>query len=164
MRALALRYVERYATTEAKLRTYLARKLREREWQSESPPDPEALCARFVALGYVDDRIYGEAKARSLSARGYGARRVEGALRQAGVADGLRANISETLNPRQALLSFAKRRRFGPYSRTEPDERTVQKQMAAMMRAGHGFDDVRRLMQAASGAELEAEWQDDDAP
>ena len=72
---LALRYVERFATTRGKLAHYLARKIRERGWDGP-PADPQAIAERMAGYGYVDDRAYAEAKARALTRRGYGARRV----------------------------------------------------------------------------------------
>ena len=46
---LALRYVGKYATTRAKLTSYLARKLRERGWSHSAEPDLEAIANRFSA-------------------------------------------------------------------------------------------------------------------
>ena len=59
---LALRYVGRFATTRAKLRSYLARKLRERGWGGEREPDVAAIAERFAAQGYIDDSSYALAK------------------------------------------------------------------------------------------------------
>ncbi len=73
---LALSYVGRFATSRAKLLTYLKRKLRERGWGGEGEPPLEGLADRLVRLGYIDDRAYALAKARSLTGRGYGGRRV----------------------------------------------------------------------------------------
>src|SRR4051794_29303359 len=84
---LALRYVGRFATTRAKLRSYLARKLDERGWDGERDPDPEAIAERFAAQGYVDDSSYALAKSQSLTGRGYGKRRVVQALKAAGIDD-----------------------------------------------------------------------------
>ena len=44
---LALGYVGRFATSRAKLRTYLQRKLRERGWDGEAEPPIEALADKF---------------------------------------------------------------------------------------------------------------------
>src|SRR5690348_1855039 len=82
---LALAYVGRFATTRAKLATYLARKLRERGWGGERPADIEALVERLSSAGYVDDAAYALSKSRSLTARGYGLRRVSQTLRAAGI-------------------------------------------------------------------------------
>ena len=88
LQELALRYVSKYATTRAKLREYLTRKLRERGWDGERQPDLEALANRFAELGYVDDAAFALSKSRSLTARGYGRRRLDEKLRLAGVGEG----------------------------------------------------------------------------
>ena len=62
---LALRYVERFATTRGKLVAYLARKIRERGWEGETA-DLAALADRFAERGYVNDRLFAEAKASSV--------------------------------------------------------------------------------------------------
>src|SRR5690606_32415754 len=66
---LALRYVERFATTRGKLAAYLARKIRERGREGD-PADPGAIAERFAELGYVNDRLFAEAKASSMTRRG----------------------------------------------------------------------------------------------
>ena len=63
---MALRYVERFATTRGKLAAYLSRKIRERGWAGE-PIDPAIVAERMATLGYVDDRLFAEARARSLA-------------------------------------------------------------------------------------------------
>ncbi|WP_211295199.1 regulatory protein RecX, partial [Novosphingobium guangzhouense] len=88
---LALAYVARFATTQAKLRAYLQRKLRERGWSEDGAPDLNALVERYAQKGYVDDASWARMKAGSLLRRGYGARRVGEALGQAGVDESLRA-------------------------------------------------------------------------
>src|SRR5688572_19053227 len=84
---LGLAYAGRYATTRAKLAAYLARKVRERGWDGAAEPPIALLVARFAELGYVDDRAFAEARAGALLRRGYGERRVEQALRAAGVGE-----------------------------------------------------------------------------
>ena len=84
---LAISYVGRFATSRAKLAAYLNRKLASAGGPGEGEPPVEALADRLAQLGYVDDRAYALAKARSLSARGYGRGRVRQALTQAGIAE-----------------------------------------------------------------------------
>ena len=73
LQELAVGYTARNATTAAKLRRYLQRKLGERVWTPETPADIDALVGRIVTLGYVDDRVYAASKQRDLTARGFGA-------------------------------------------------------------------------------------------
>ena len=161
---LALYYVARFATTAAKLERYLARKLRERGWEGEGDPDVAGLVARFVEQGYVDDAVYGRAKAGGLTARGYGGRRVEQALRADGVREELRAELAPgEYEARSAILRLARRRRFGPFGAPsgaldrEAAAKRHEKQLAALIRAGHNFEMARRVLDARTEEELE-EW------
>lgn len=152
---LALHYVERYATTEARLTAYLERKLRERGWEGERP-DAAATAARMAALGYVDDRAFAEARASSMARRGLGARRIALAFRQAGIGD----DDAEAVAPAiaagavDAALAFARRRRIGPFAAAEPDRAGREKQLAAMVRGGHDFALARRIVEMAPGDDV----------
>src|SRR5687767_12334015 len=84
---LALAYVARFATSRARLAAYLARKLRERGWAGTGEPPVEALVAKAAAAGFVDDAAFALSRARSLTGRGYGERRVGQALHAAGIAE-----------------------------------------------------------------------------
>ena len=145
---LALRYVERYATTRAKLATYLARKIRERGWAEERPAEPVALADRMATLGYIDDRGFAEMRANALTRRGFGARRIAGAWREAGIA----AEDAEALRPmvedeaEASALAFARRKRLGPFATVVPDRAGQARALAAMLRAGHGYDLARRIL------------------
>lgn len=146
LRDFALRYVGRYATTAAKLQRYLGRKLWERGWSGDAPAPVEALVAQFVAQGYVDDRSFGEARARGLAGKGFGARRVGQDLQAAGLARDLASEIGATVDGRAAAERFAQRRRFGPWDRGGFDPDRHRKQVAAMLRAGHDFATVRAVL------------------
>jgi regulatory protein len=152
---LALRYVERFATTRGKLVDYLRRKVRERGWDGDVPPEPATVAERFAALGYIDDRGYAEAKATALGRRGLGARRVGDALLQARVGEEDRAALEPEIAARavDAALAFARRKRLGPWSRDELDRVQRNKQLAAMLRAGHSLDLARRVLALPAGEE-----------
>lgn len=153
---LALRYVERFATTRAKLSDYLRRKIRERGWDGPAA-DPAAIAAHLAELGYVDDRAFGEARARAMARRGLGQRRIDGALRQAGIAEDDAAALAPGIADQAvaAALTFARRKRIGPFA-IEPSERPVrEKQLAAMVRAGHDFALARKIVAMAPGDDVD---------
>jgi regulatory protein len=155
---LALAYVARFATSAAKFEAYLKRKLRERGWAEEDEPDPAAIAARYVELGYIDDAAYARAKAGGLLRRGYGQRRVGQALRAAGIAEEVREEVrASDAEARRAALAMAKKRRFGPFGPAAPDRPHREKQIAAMLRAGHPLDSARDLVNAESAAAAE-DW------
>ena len=153
---LALAYVGRFATTRAKLRTYLSRKVRERGWDDGPAPDFEAIAERFAAQGYVNDAAYALSKSRSLTGRGYGARRVDQSLRTAGVGEEDAAPARESANADrvQAALHFAERRRLGPFASEPPDRKGRERALATMIRAGHGFGLARAIVDLRPGAEI----------
>ena len=150
---LALRYVGRFATTRAKLRSYLTRKLRERGWSDDRAPDVDGLAERFAASGYIDDSAYALAKSRSLVSRGYGEARLRQSLRVAGVEDedGAAARELAAEEAADSALRFAKRRRIGPYAGEKADLRARDKAIAAMIRAGHTFDLARKIVDMEPG-------------
>lgn len=161
---LALSYVGRFATTRAKLASYLQRKLRERGWANGGEDgagrsDVAALVERFDRSGLVDDGAYAMAKAETLTRRGYGKRRVAVALRSAGVDDeaGAPALDHAESEAAAAALRFAERRRFGPYGPPAPSDvrersKLRDKQLAAMMRAGHGLTLALVILRLEPGA------------
>ncbi|MFC7537984.1 regulatory protein RecX [Sphingomonas sp. GCM10030256] len=159
LRELALAYVSRFATTRARLRDYLRRKVRERGWGGDGPPDFDKLADRLAELGYVDDAAFALAKSRSLSARGYGARRVDQALRAAGVdeGDGEGARALALTEAAEAALRFARRRRLGPFAAAPTDPSGRQRALAAMVRAGHDFALARAVIDTPPGAEISVE-------
>ncbi|MEP2235936.1 MAG: RecX family transcriptional regulator [Alteripontixanthobacter sp.] len=157
---LALTYVARYATSAAKAEAYLRRKLRERGWSEEegAPPDPAGIIARQVELGYIDDEAYARTRSGGLLRRGYGQRRVDQSLYAAGIDEHVREDVKAgEAEQRRAVLALARRRRLGPFCAKEIDQKLRDKQIAAILRAGHGFDAARAVMDAPSETALE-EW------
>ena len=148
---LALHYVGRYATTCAKLATYLRRKVRERGWADETSPDIDAIVANCAALGYVDDRAFAQTRAASLGRRGYGGRRIGAALQAAGIARDLAAEVvPDDVAALAAAEIYARRKRIGSFGPATLDPKQRQRQFAAMLRAGHSFDLAKRFINAVS--------------
>lgn len=153
---LALRYVERFQTTRARLTQYLQRKVRERGWDGVAA-DPAGLAQRMADLGYIDDRAFGEARAGAMARRGLGRRRVAGALRAAGIGGDDLSEIAEAAeeNATESALAFARRRRIGPFSAVIADRPLREKQIAAMIRGGHDFDLARKITEMTPGQEFD---------
>lgn len=150
---LAIHYVGRYATTRAKLASYLRRKLAERGWAGSEPPPIEQLAERLAGLGYLDDAAFAATRAASLQRRGYGQRRVGMALKAAGIEpDDAESALRESADGAwDAALRFAERKRIGPFGTASPDRPTRDRHFAALMRAGHRADHARRILAAGPG-------------
>jgi regulatory protein len=151
---LALRYVGRFATTRAKLQSYLERKVRERGWEGDRGPDAARIVQRFAELRYIDDASYALSKTRSLTERGYGKQRVIQAMRVAGIDESDSEDARELADSEalSAALRFAQKRRLGPYAVQQlSDPRERQRAIAAMIRAGHGFELARKIVALKPG-------------
>ena len=171
LRDLALSYAARFATTAAKLEAYLVRKIRERGVAEDEDGrvrelDVTGLVTRLVELGYVDDDAFARSRSRDLTQRGYGKRRVEQALWAAGIEEQTRAqHAPDEAAGRRAAMLFAKKRGFGPFARgVQSEEETPEaahkrreKQVAAMLRAGHLFDHIQFIL-AATDSEAVQAW------
>ncbi|MEL7444964.1 MAG: regulatory protein RecX [Pseudomonadota bacterium] len=166
LKDLALSYAARFATSGAKLEAYLARKIRERGVATDADGrdvqlDVPGTVARLIELGYVDDEAYARMRSRDLSARGYGARRIEQTLWAAGIEEELRqSSAPDAAAARRSAILLARKRGFGPFSRKELDLKLREKQIAAMLRAGHGFETVRFIIHSTGEEELDA-WLDE---
>ncbi len=144
---LALAYVARFATSAAKLEDYLRRKLRERGWEGDGDPPVAAIAAKFVANGFIDDAAYARAKSGSLLRRGYGQGRIGQALHAAGIAEEVREEVRAGVGEqRRAALAMVRKRRFGPFGSGAADRGSREKQIAALLRAGHRLDSARELV------------------
>lgn len=164
---LALAYVGRFATSEARLARYLGRKLFERGWagadlSSDAVAAAVAKCAR---LGFVDDDAFARQRGGALGRRGLGERRLRAQLSVDGIAAEVAAPVLDTARDDRltTALAFARRRRLGPYGSGMPsDPKTRDRVIAAFLRAGHDAATVRRILAVAPGddaalAELDAE-------
>jgi regulatory protein len=150
---MALNYVGRFATSRARLIAYMSRKLRERGWDTTDDPPVEALADKLVRLGYVDDSAFALSRARSLTGRGYGERRVHQALAQAGIGEeqgGAARDFAQDQSV-EAALKFARRRAIGPFASRSPSPAERERALAAMVRAGHRFGLARAIIDLKPG-------------
>jgi regulatory protein len=157
LRGLALHYVGKYATTQSKLTTYLARKIRERGWSNKRPPDIDALVRQFAELGYINDAQFAESRSRAFVRRGYGERRLNEDLRASGIveSDAIPAKQHMAESTFAAAENFARRKRLGPFASEAATPEKRQKQLHAFLRAGHGFEIAKRFVNAEPGVVIE---------
>ena len=158
LRDLALHYVGRYATSRAKLATYLNRKIRERGWfEGANAPDIEAMIEDFDRLGYVNDVTYAASRARALTSRGFGARRVNEDLRAKGISETDAGEAREESEKARwhSAERFAQRKRIGPFAPEQATPELQHKHFQAFLRAGHSFDIAKAFVRAAPGESVE---------
>jgi regulatory protein len=152
LRALAMRYVGRYATTRGKLRAYLKRKIQERGWGEPQSPDLDLLVEEFSERGYVDDQSFALGKTASLKRKAMGAFRIKASLQAAGIDADMIAGVTQ-VDEEEAMslaLAFARRKHIGPFASSPPDEKMRNRWMSAFLRAGHRAGDAHAVLSLPS--------------
>jgi len=159
-------YLERYASSRENLRRVLLRRVARATRDDDTAAEEgralvEALIARYVAAGLVDDKRYAEARAAGLARAGASRFKIRGKLMQKGVTRDEIDQAIETLDERgegselTAACALIRRKRLGPYRKPADRAEFRQKDLAAMARAGFSIDLARRLLRAADVAALE---------
>jgi regulatory protein len=154
----ALRYVARYAATQASVRRVLVRRID--AWQRRSSASSEEIRSALVLSieqiiadltrsGAIDDKTYAETRGRSLRREGQSGRSARAKL----IAKGVPAHLAEaaiTDDPTMelaAILIAARRRRLGPFASPKAiRSHDPVKALARLVRAGFAPDLARRAL------------------
>ena len=164
LRAAALNYVARYATTEAGLRLVLYRRIDRwmrqtadaddvRERAAVAKASVAGVIARMVELGLLNDAAFAESRARGLALSGRSRRAITARLTAKGVDPAqTRAVLPEGEETEfVAALILARKRRIGPFRKAEPDQ---NRELGVLARAGFSRDvALRALAMEAEAAE-----------
>jgi regulatory protein len=161
----ALHYLGRFASSSANLRRVLLRKVARAAKTGADTGNAaaliEALIARYLESGLLDDRVYAAQAAASLARRGGSRFSIGGKLAQKGVAaelvkEALRGLDEGGDSEIAAACALARRRRLGPYRPASARAQWRRKDMASLARAGFGLDLARRILDARDVEALEA--------
>lgn len=159
----ALASITRSAGTAATLRKALERKIGGWARQAQKTRDAElvahdvescraiaeTIIARFREVGLVNDQAFAESRARGLSRAGRSRRAISAHLAAKGVAPDTAKSVlpNDASIELAAALTFARKKRIGPYARDEiVDRAQKQKALAAMARAGFDWDTCERAL------------------
>jgi len=157
-------YLERYPSTAEGLRRVLTRRVRKAQ-MAEAPVMEnvgqaiDAIVARFVEAGVLDDKAFAQTKARALHRRGTSTRLTRQKLKLAGIdadtLDSALAGLDGELDTDparrewQAAAALARRRRLGPFRPAKDRKHCRARDLAAMARAGFDYDLARKVIDAA---------------
>lgn len=152
----ALYYLERFASPSANLKSVLMRRVYKsvqfhgEPTMAQAEEWVDALVARFIETGLVDDAVYAKGRARSLRRAGNSRRQIAAKLMQKGLdttaideaiimvddENDTRAEDAELL----AALRYVERRRLGL------ETERYEKDLAAMARAGFSYDIAKKAL------------------
>jgi regulatory protein len=163
-------YLERYPSTAEGLRRVLQRRVR-RAKMAEAPVMEnvqqaiDALVAKFVASGVIDDKAFAQTKARALHRRGASSKLTRRRLQLAGIdadtLDQALAGLDEELHtdPKErewkAATALARRRRLGPYRAEQGRKEARSRDLAAMARAGFDYELAKKVIDAPNAESLD---------
>ncbi|MGY8956822.1 MAG: regulatory protein RecX [Alphaproteobacteria bacterium] len=173
LRKAALYYIDRYATPAGHLKTVLMRRVsRSARLHDTDIREGQAwidtIVADLVSRGLVDDAVFAQNKAISLHRGGASRRKTSLTLKSKGVGSddiesALRALEDAHANAELAAArNYARRRRFGPWRNDAERAGRRDRDMAAMARAGFGFQMAQRVIDAPDIDTLEREVSESD--
>lgn len=163
----ALYYLQRYASSAENLRRVLMRRV-ERSARAHDTDREEGagfvdgIIQRYREARLLDDGAYAAMRVATLRRRGSSARAIRANLMAKGVNAedidrALKEDAAETpMAELHAACAYARRRRLGPWRTMERDERR-ERDLAALARQGYSSDTARRVINATTVEELEAE-------
>jgi regulatory protein len=155
LESAALRYLERFDCSVARLRKVLGERVTQAARAGvadadQAPAVVEELLARYQASGLIDDHRFAKNFADGQRLRGASRRVIEQKLRQRGIP---RQIVQELLPQREsadnelaAAHAFAKRRRLGPHRKPETRGDHQRKDLLAMARAGFDYETAQRVL------------------
>lgn len=164
----ALRYLDRFETSAANLKTVLFRSARRRPGTDveEARRMIDELIARYESSGLVDDRRFASSLASGLRRRGASRRAVEQKLyarrvKASAIAAALEAMDRDaegqdggaTAGEVAAARAFVRRRRLGPHRAEADREAHRLKDFSAMARAGFSLEIARIALQADAASD-----------
>lgn len=155
----ALYYLQRYASSAENLRRVLTRKVQKSCTFHKMPPEEfypviDTLIRRYVSSGLLDDNLYARGRAASLRRQGLSKQAIAAKLQIKGLS---RPQIDQALAEidaekgedaeLQAALALARRKKIGRFRTTpDADQKTRQKELAAMGRAGFSYETASRAL------------------
>lgn len=152
----ALKYLERFDASIAKLRTRLLKKGRALAPEDTPRADLEAvvqqLLARYERSGILNDARFAEASIRSLRQRGLAERAIlhrlsAKGLEAATVRESLqRVDVDQEEPELEAALRFVRRKKLGPHRTKAATANDRRKDLQALARAGFSYEVAGRAL------------------
>ena len=155
----ALYYLQRYASSTENFRRVMMRKIERScrhhgDTAADFAPVVEDLIARYVATGLLNDETFARARAATLRRQGRSRQAIQAKMAAKGLPPAAIAAALATVDEDapdaelHAAQKLAQKKKLGPW-RTRPvtDPKDLQKEMAAMARAGFSYDIARRVLE-----------------
>ena len=159
LKDIALDYLAKFASSSAKLKQVMKRKIERSARAHEDDPAPllsemDRLMVDLIAKGILNDATFAEMMTRSIARRGGSQRKIESSLAAKGVSRADTAQAMEKLHADApdaelaAAVAFAKRRRLGVFrAKTDDSPERRRKDLGSMARAGFRMDVAKKALE-----------------
>lgn len=97
-------------------------------------------------IGALDDTAYAEIRTRSAQRAGKSRKAIRQTLVMKGVASDVAEEAVSEADDLYAAVAYIRRRSFGPFRRTEPDEKQKVRELASLARQGFSLDLGQRVL------------------
>ncbi|WP_420547039.1 regulatory protein RecX [Curvivirga sp.] len=163
---IALYYLERFSSSAENLRRVLMRRVDKSHIQlgtdrEEGRQAVDEIVERFIEVGLLNDQLYARSVAFSQHRQGKSVKAIRMKLISKGVGssdiDAALLELEEELegdSDTEAAISYAKKRRLGPFRIKERAERR-DRDMAALARQGFSYDLARKVIDAEDISDLD---------
>ena len=144
----ALRYLNRFDCSIAKLRAHLVSLVRKRGGDAALAQHVDALLERYRGSGMLDDGRFARNLAERFQARGSSRRMIEQKLRSRGISRDV-AEATARSSPGsdlEAARAFVRRRRLGPHRPEAERASNRRKDLAALARQGFDHETATRAL------------------
>lgn len=141
--------LSRRMMSEQELRDAVSRKARQK-YEEIAPETVAVLAEEAVRFGRqmlaLDDDAYAQIKSQSAARSGKSKRAIAQVLQRKGIDRDVARAALEEVDDLSGAIRFARKRGYGPFRRTDGDERQRSKELSGMARNGFGYDLAQRVL------------------
>lgn len=156
-----LYYLERFSSSVNNFKRVMKRKIdRSCAFHETNPVEAyemlDKVTEKFVELGLLNDEIYSRTKTSAMRRKGGSRRKIKLHLREKGldqdiIDQSLISVDSDTVEQGEdpelnAAMAYIKRRRIGVFRRKQ-DEKSPEKDLASLARAGYSYDIAKKALE-----------------
>ena len=157
LKKYTFKYLEKYSTTEHRLKNILKRKIIKTSFFFQTNPADyihyiDDILKKFKEIGLIDDKKFSEHRALNLVKRGFSKRKILIDLKQKGIADEIAEKGIDNLKKfffnfeLASALIFAKKKKTISFNKKKKSFEENKKQLMQMSRVGFTYDIAKKML------------------
>ena len=157
LKKYTFKYLEKYSTTEHRLKNILKRKIIKTSFFFQTNPADyihyiDDILKKFKEIGLIDDKKFSEHRALNLVKRGFSKRKILIDLKQKGIADEIAEKGIDNLKKfffnfeLASALIYAKKKKIISFNKKNGGFEENKKQLMQMSRAGFAYDMAKKML------------------